>query len=99
MISVNMKLYNYYTLGDSNGYGQAAVPDQNATPKGKIKISIHSISQTVADNVRYKDASYMGLTHSEIDDTYIIQYGEERLKVLHVNPVGRYKQVFLGAIL
>ena len=29
---------------------------------------------------------------------FVIKYGDEMLKVLYVNPNGRYKQVFLGKI-
>ena len=38
----------------------------------------------------------MGLTHADVDDTYVIIYGEERLKVLYVVPIGRLKQVFMA---
>ena len=58
-------------------------------------MAINLTSQSVQDNINYKDANYMGLTHAKVDDTYIIQYGEERLKVLYVNPFGRLNQVFM----
>lgn len=99
MINTQMRLYNFFTLGEPNSYGQAQMPAKDVEPVGQIKIAINTISQATADNVRYKDASYLGLTHADIDDTYIIQYGEERLKVLYVNTAGRYKQVFLGLML
>ena len=99
MISAQMKLYNYFTLGEPNGYGQAQMPAKDAEPVGQIKIAINTLSQSAADNVRYKEASYLGLTQSAIDDTYIIQYGEERLKVMYVETAGRYKQVFLSLAL
>lgn len=99
MINADMRLYNFFSIGEPNGYGQAQMPDKDAEPVGQIKMSINTLSQAAADNVRYKDASYLGLTQAAIDDTYIIQYGEERLKVLYVMPKGRYKQVFLSVML
>jgi hypothetical protein len=93
MINSTMRLYDYYTFGDDDGYGMPALSTE---PKGKIKMSISITSQSIQDNILYKDCSYVGLTHdAAIDDSYIIQYGEEKLKVLYINPEGRYKIVFL----
>ena len=58
-------------------------------------MAINISSQSTQENVNYKDCQYIGLTHADINDTYIIQYGDERLKVLYINPMGRYKQVFM----
>lgn len=93
MINADMRLYDYFTFGDNDGYGQAQL---SADPVGQIKMAINITSQSVQDNINYKEARYVGLTHADIDDTYVIAYGNERLKVLYVNPKGRYKQVFLG---
>ena len=50
----------------------------------------------ITDNILYKNCAYIGLTtDAEVNDTYVIKYGSERLKVLYVNPMGRFKQVFL----
>lgn len=87
-----MRSYNYFTFGDKDSYGQAQLSEEI---KGTIKIAIYTSSQSIQDNIRYKDATYIGLTQAEVNDTYVIEYGNERLKVLYVNPVGRYKQVFL----
>lgn len=87
-----MRSYNYFTFGDKDRYGQAQLSEEI---KGTIKIAIYTSSQSIQDNIRYKDATYIGLTQAEVNDTYVIEYGNERLKVLYVNPVGRYKQVFL----
>ena len=95
MINADMRLYNYFTIGEDNGYGQPTIPGADAIPEGQIKMAINISSQSIQDNINYKDAQYVGLTHANIDDTYIIQYGDERLKVLYINPKGRYKQVFL----
>lgn len=95
MINAQMKSYNYFTLGTDNGYGQPTVSNE---PVGTIKIAINVSSQSIQDNINYKNCSYIGLTKDKVDDTYIIQYGEERLKVLYINPLGRYTQVFLANI-
>lgn len=93
MINTDMRLYNYYTFGDDDGYGMAQISTE---PKGQIKMAINISSQSIQDNILYKDCSYIGLTQdANVDDTYIIDFEGERLKVLYINPKGRYKQVFL----
>ena len=93
MINADMRFYNYFTLGELNEYGQPVISDK---PKGQVKMVILITSQTVQDNINYKDSQYVGLTYADVDDTYIIQYGEERLKVLYVNKQGRLNQVFMA---
>ena len=89
-----MRTYNYFTFGDDNGYGQPTLSDVS---QGTIKMAINITSQSTQDNILYKDSSYVGLTlDGSVDDTYVIEYGNEKLKVLYVNPKGRYKQVFMG---
>lgn len=95
MINTDMRLYDYFTLGEKNAYGQVAVPGDDAEPAGQIKMAINISSQSIQDNINYKGCHYVGLTRANVDDTYIIQYENERLKVLYVNPKGRMKQVFL----
>lgn len=95
MINSQMKTYNYFTFGALDEYGQ---PGLSTEPVGQVKMAINISSQAVIDNINYKDATYIGLTLAEVDDTYVIEYGKERLKVLYVNPIGRYKQVFLKEI-
>ena len=93
MINTDMHLYDYFTFGDDDGYG---MPQLSIEPKGKIKMAINISSQTTQDNILYKDCTYVGLTQdANVDDTYVIMYGKGKLKVLYVNPKGRYKQVFL----
>jgi hypothetical protein len=92
MINADMRLYNYFTYVDSDGYGQTALTEE---PVGEVKMAINISSQATQDNILYKDCSYIGLTHAPIDDSFVIQYGDEKLKVLYVNPKGRFKQVFL----
>ena len=93
MITTDMRLYNYFTFGSEDEYGQAKL---SADPVGKIKMAINITSQSIQDNINYQDSAYIGLTHANVDDTYVIEYGTERLKVLYVNPKGRFKQVFLA---
>lgn len=95
MINADMRFYNYSTIGEQNAYGQ---PTLNDNIKGSIKMAIYTFNQTIQDNIRYRDASYIGFTHSSIDDSYIIHLEEEKLKVLYVQPKGRYIQVFLKNI-
>lgn len=95
MINADMRLYNYFTLGEPNSYGSTTLPGKDAVPEGQIKMAINISSQSTQDNVNYKDCNYIGLTYAEVKDTYIIEYGEERLKVQYVNPKGRLKQVYM----
>lgn len=92
MINNDMRLYDYFTFEERNAYGQ---PTLSKEVKGKIKMAINVSTQATQDNIQYKDATYIGLTHAAIDDSIVIKYGEERLKVLYVNPKGRLKQVFM----
>lgn len=98
MITADMRHYDYFTIGAVDEYGQQTIPSKNDTPEGVIKMAINITSQGIQDNINYKDCKYIGLTHARVDDTYVIRYEEELLKVLYVNPKGRYKQVFLGEI-
>lgn len=95
MINADMRLYNFYTIGTTvDAYGQEQI---SAEPQGQVKIAINLLNQTVSENINYKDATYIGLTKdAKVDDTYIIDYGAIRLKVLYVNPKGRFKQVFMS---
>lgn len=95
MINTEMRFYDYFTYGEKDEYGQ---PQLSEETQGTIKMAINITSQSTQNNINYKDASYIGLTHAAIDDTYVIQYGPEKLKVLYVNPMGRYKQAFMKEI-
>ena len=95
MINTSMRLYDYFTIGAVDSYGQDTF--NTSDPEGKVKISINISSQATQDNILYKDCTYVGITRdAQIDDTYIINYNGEMLKVLYVNPLGRNKQVFLA---
>lgn len=93
MINADMRNYNYYLYGALDAYGQ---PQLSSEVQGTIKIAINIASQAVQENVVYNGAQYLGITHADVNDKYVIQYGEEKLKVLYVNPKGRFKQVFLA---
>lgn len=92
MINTDMRLYDYYTLGQKDAYGQATAADAVV---GQIKMAINITNQSIQDNILYKNAQYIGLTHAKVDDTFVINYDGELLKVLYVNNQGRLKQVFL----
>lgn len=95
MINANMREYDYYLYGDNNGYGQ---PTLSKEVQGTVKMSIDTTNQNTQDNVNYKDSKYIGLTHADVTDKFVIQYGKEKLKVLYVQPKGRFKQVFMGSM-
>lgn len=92
MINNGMRFYDYYTYGEENAYGQP----QLSEVQGTIKMAINTTSQFVQDNIQYKNATYIGLTFAPVNDRYVIQYGDVKLKVLYVNKAGRMTQVFMG---
>lgn len=90
-----MKQYNYYTFGSDDEYGQKTLsPDV----QGTIKMAIFNSTTAITDNIKYKDATYIGLTLAAVHDTYVIDFDGERLKVLYVIPSGRYKTVYMREI-
>lgn len=93
-----MKLYNYYTIGAANAYGQQQLPTKEDKPVGQVKMAIYTTSTSNQDNINYKECNYIGLTQAKVDDTYVIEYGKELLKVLYIVTSGRYTQVFLKSI-
>lgn len=94
MIYADMRPYDYLTFGEMNDYGQPKLSDE---PRGQVRLAVYTVSQSAQDNVLYENATYIGLTNdAEIDDKYVILYGNERLKVLYVQPKGRYKQVYMA---
>ena len=96
MISVDMKIQKYFKYNNRDNYGQLTLSPDAA---GEVKIAIYTTSQSIQDNINYKDANYIGLTNSSLlDDKTAVEYEDKKLKVLYVNPVGRFKQVFLKEI-
>ena len=100
MINSNMRMYDYYLYNESNEYGQPTlIKNEDGTDKiqGQVKLSITNTSTSIQENINYSGAQYLALTQDkDISDKYVIQYGEERLKVLYVTPT-RFKQVFLAS--
>lgn len=84
--------YNYYTLVDSEYGGKTA---DFTSPTGVVNMAIQLNNMAMNSNTIYTSANFVGLTQEDIDDTYIIEYGNEKLKVLYVYPEGKYKQVFM----
>lgn len=82
MLIRDMRFYNYFTLGEKNAYGQQTL---STSPSGTIKIAIYTTSQSIQDNILYTDASYVGITQdTKVNDTYVIEYEGNKLKVLYV---------------
>jgi hypothetical protein len=96
MINTDMRFYDYYKLGEKDEYGQPQLPSLTSEPTGQILMCINLSSQAITDNIKYSNCSYIGLTRENVNDTYIIKYENELLKVLYVNPKGRLKQVYLA---
>lgn len=92
MINTAMRTYNYSTLGKEDAYGQQTNSDAVV---GTIKMAISISSQAVQDNINFENCNYVGLTMAELDSSYVIHYGTEKLKVLYVNKEGRFNQAFL----
>lgn len=94
MINSGMRFYDYFIYGEKDGYGVPTLSEK----KGSIKAYINIASQNIQDNVLYKDCTYTALTQENIDDSFVLSVNGLKLKVLYVNPMGRYKQVFLKVI-
>lgn len=92
MVNADMRNYEYYTYQEEDAYGQPTLSEE---VQGTIKMAIYTATQSIKDSVAYSGTQYTGLTHGAITDKYVIQYGDERLKVLYVNPRGTWKQVYL----
>lgn len=96
MINTQMRNYNYTKISTVNdAYGQP----QTIEKAGSVKMAINFVNETINENALYSGAQYTGLTlNKNVDATYIIQYGDEKLKVLYVNPKGKYRQVFMARV-
>ena len=96
MINTKMRQYTYKKITDTiDDYGQPTIEEI----EGTIKMAINFTNETIQDNSLYSDAQYIGLTlNKNINDTYIINYEGESLKVLFVNKEGKYKQVFMARV-
>lgn len=99
MINSNMRNYDYWKITLNEEYQQEVIPAAETPTAGKVKLSIYPTSTGTQDNILYSNCAYIGLTFdADIDETYIIQYEKERLKVKYKQPYGRYKQVYLQKV-
>ena len=100
MITADMREYDYFLYADTNSYGQRVlIKDENGEPvvQGVVKLALYTSTTAIQDNINYKNASAIALTHDKaINDTYVIKDGETLYKVLYTNQRGRYRQVFLN---
>ncbi len=96
MINANFRTYDYFTFGEMDAYGQ---PQLSKDVKGQVKMSIFTTSQNIQDNILYQNAQYMGLTHDKsVNDSFVIQYGDAKLKVLYVSQYGRLRAAFMAKV-
>jgi hypothetical protein len=93
MIQAQMKQYPYYLYGSKNSLGELTI--NTTVPTGFIEMAINILSQSTEDSILYSGCEYIGLTRQEVNDNYVIQYGNNKLKVKYVNKIGRLNQVFL----
>ena len=95
MINAQMTEYKYFVYKE-NEYVEQVI---DTTSSGTILMAINLVNKEVTDNILYTNANYIGLTlDNSITDKFVIEYGKEKLKVLYVNPQGRYKQVFMAKV-
>jgi len=96
MIAKELRYYECIKYDSESEYGTPVLNDKFIR---FVRIAIYPTSTSVQDSVLYKSAEYIGLTpEAGIDDKYVIQYGEKRLKVLYSIDNGRYKQLFMECI-
>lgn len=93
MILRDMRDYPYTMLGAVDDYGQMTL-DGGAS--GTIRMAVYVASQSVGDSILYREAQYIGMTKDDVTDRHIIHYGDEKLKVLYVQPKGAFKQAFMA---
>lgn len=100
MINRDIKRYLVFEYDTEDAYGQRKLLKDSGDEVDEIQMAIYTTSQSIQDNINYKNASYVGFTNyqDEIKSTYAIKYGDVFLKVLYVNPQGRMKQVFMSEI-
>lgn len=96
MIQSNMKLYNYYVLDGLDDYGTNQASEE---VQGQVKLSIFLQTKQLSDNSIYKETQFTALTNDkDVNEKYLIEYNEKLLKVLYINDLGRYRQIYLGSV-
>lgn len=94
MVNTNMRTYDYYTLSDTtNDYGEETI---STTKQGQVKLSINLLNKQMEDSVLYAGSSYVGITMENVNDKMIIEFNGSKLKILYINDLGRYKQVYMA---
>ena len=98
MINNRMRLYDYYTFEGTNNYNQPKISEE---VKGQVKMAIYPLTKNIQDNALYLNAEYVGITHeANVDDTYIIVKGKERLKVLYTyDDAARFRLVYMSRVI
>lgn len=71
-----MRDYTYKKYSSEDAYGQPALTDG-----GSVKMAISVLNEQTTDNVLYKDAQYIGITHDAIDDKCVITTAMEKIEV------------------
>ena len=93
MITLDQRVYDYYTFGADDDYGQPQLP---VKASGTVSMAINLLSHRIEDSVLFADAEYIGLTYDQtIDDKCVIDFNGEMLKVLYISPYGRFRQAFM----
>ena len=96
MIATKMREYKYFRYVGEDEYGQAKLSDK---PIGTVKVAIYLISEQPDGTIKFCKGMYQGVTlDKEIDDTYVIKYGKQLLKVTSVTPSNLYRIVYLTRI-
>jgi len=95
VINRSMHQAQVLMLGEDDEYGQPQIVE---APLPSITLSFGLYTHSSVEDPRYQDVEYTGLTTHEVNDKMVLQIGDERYKVLFVNPFGRINQVFLKSI-
>ena len=89
MIRNGYRQYQYWKVETNSEYAQEIIPPADAAPLGTVKMAIFPTSTGTQDNILYANCAYVGFTFdTEMNDTYIIKYGKERLKVMYIQQKG-----------
>lgn len=94
-VSTTTNAYGEVVVEQTRGEVEEEPTSSTDTEVNTIKMAINLSNQHNNNNIIYTEADYIGLTTDQVDDTYIIEYGDYKLKVKYVNPIGRFKQVAL----
>ena len=91
MFARDMRLYDVYTLGDTDAYGQKGAPAYSRT----IKAAIYERAQMVGQNALYIEGDFIALTRSNLTSSDFIHDGQRVYKVLYMERRGTYNQAYM----